>query len=48
MTDDQFWRIVCVSAFMAICGLFKPQISRFFYRIGYRDWRDPSWKPPEK
>lgn len=45
MTDDQFWRIVIVAGFFAIVGLFRPQISRFMHRIGYRDWRE---KPPDK
>lgn len=40
MTDDQFWRIAIGGGIMGLIVAFKPWISRFLHKIGYRDWRE--------
>jgi hypothetical protein len=41
MTDDQLWRIAIGGGAMGLLAYFKPQISRWLHKIGYRDWRKP-------
>lgn len=46
MTDDQTLRIVLGGAILAVVGVFRGPIMRWWYRIGYRDWRDPQRDKP--
>jgi hypothetical protein len=39
MNEDQFWRIFLGAIIIGLIGAFRPQLSKWLYRIGYRGWK---------
>lgn len=48
MTEEQALRILTVAAVIAVVGVFRGPILRWWYRMGYRDWRNPQKDKPDE